>query len=64
MQVLQMQDVSISSAPFNITESAIDLAITAQKIKKINCNRDGIAYFSQKMEHLLIQYLLDTVLPA
>jgi hypothetical protein len=33
---------SISSAPFNITESTVDCLITAQKIK-INCGEDGIA---------------------
>ncbi|MFV8357101.1 T9SS type B sorting domain-containing protein [Flavobacterium sp. XS1P32] len=57
---------SISSAPFNITESAIDLSITAQKIKKINCNEDGIiaAFAKDGTSPYTYQYLLDTVLPA
>lgn len=54
---------SISSAPFNITESAIDLTITAQKIKNINCNEDGIiaAFASNGTGPYTYQYLLDTV---
>ena len=56
---------SISSAPFNITESAIDLTITAQKIKKINCNEDGIiaAFASNGTGPYTYQYLLNTVTP-
>ncbi|PXY44886.1 SprB repeat-containing protein, partial [Flavobacterium hydrophilum] len=33
---------SVSSAPFSITQSAIDLSVTASKIKNVNCNADGV----------------------
>ncbi|MES2575911.1 MAG: SprB repeat-containing protein, partial [Bacteroidota bacterium] len=33
---------SVASAPFDITQSAIDLSVTATKIKNVNCNEDGI----------------------
>ena len=33
---------SSTSSPFNITESAIDLSVTASKIKNVNCNEDGV----------------------
>ncbi|CAH0337479.1 hypothetical protein FVB9288_03242 [Flavobacterium sp. CECT 9288] len=54
---------SISSTRFDITESAIDLTITAQKIKNINCNEDGIiaAFASNGTGPYTYQYLLDTV---
>ncbi|MFC5979809.1 hypothetical protein, partial [Flavobacterium salmonis] len=33
---------SVASAPFEITESAIDLSVAASKIKNVNCNEDGV----------------------
>ncbi|PXY38663.1 chromophore lyase, partial [Flavobacterium cheongpyeongense] len=33
---------SAASAPFDITESAIDLSVTASKIKNVNCNENGV----------------------
>ncbi|MCI9847026.1 SprB repeat-containing protein, partial [Flavobacterium pectinovorum] len=33
---------SATSDPFDITESAIDLSVTASKIKNVNCNEDGV----------------------
>ncbi|MEM0578782.1 hypothetical protein WFZ86_19930, partial [Flavobacterium sp. N6] len=53
---------SISSARFDITESAIDLSLTAQKIKKVNCNEDGIiaTFASNGTGPYTYQYLLAT----
>jgi gliding motility-associated-like protein len=54
---------SVASAPFNITESAIDLSITATKIKNVNCNEDGViaAQAQDGTAPYTYQYLLDTV---
>jgi hypothetical protein len=52
------------SAPFNITESAIDLAITAQKIKKDQQMKMVLLLLKVMEQVPSYQYLLDTVLPA
>ncbi|WP_348825744.1 beta strand repeat-containing protein, partial [Flavobacterium aestuarii] len=54
---------SVTSAPFDITESAIDLSVTASKIKKVNCNEDGVIAAQAKdgTAPYTYQYLLASV---
>ncbi|MGO4773895.1 hypothetical protein ACEN2I_19815, partial [Flavobacterium sp. W22_SRS_FK3] len=54
---------SSASAPFDITESAIDLSVTASKIKNVNCNEDGVIAAQAKdgTAPYTYQYLLDSV---
>ncbi|WP_208796468.1 T9SS type B sorting domain-containing protein [Flavobacterium fluviatile] len=53
---------SVSSAPFSITQSAIDLSVTASKIKNVNCNEDGVIAAQAKdgTAPYTYQYLLAT----
>ncbi|MEL1255545.1 SprB repeat-containing protein, partial [Flavobacterium sp. DGU38] len=54
---------SATSAPFNITESAIDLLASASKIKNVNCNEDGViaAFAKDGTAPYTYQYLLASV---
>ncbi len=56
---------SKASAPFDITESAIDLSVTASKIKNVNCNEDGViaALAKDGTAPYTYQYLLASATP-
>ncbi|MBZ4044781.1 SprB repeat-containing protein, partial [Flavobacterium hibisci] len=56
---------SVASAPFEITESAIDLSVAASKIKNVNCNEAGVIAAQAKdgTAPYTYQYLLASATP-